>query len=464
MKGLLPTRVLDIGNEKSAGGMRLHCSQEGETGRYLALSHLWGKDRPLCTTSSTLERFQKRIEFQELPKTFQDAVTVTRQLGIRFLWIDSLCIVQDDSKDWETQSKLMGDVFTNAYCTIAASRAGGSSDGFLTSKKPRNAVAVTQSSGYTYYVCDAIDDFHSDVEEGELNKRGWVLQERALSHRTIYFTEVQIYWECGNGVHCETLTKLRKYVISKISSRAYLNVLIISLSPKSAFLGDSEFPESARTFYRGGRIRLYEEVYKQYSRLAFTFTVDRAIAISGLEKRLIRTFSTVGGYGIFAEYLNRSLLWQRSGLDFMEPIHYPLSKTVPSWSWMAYVGAITYVDIPLGKAQWFPRNITPPFRTGGDFPERELLALAKDLRLQPDEQGSNSVIFDTHDMHDSTELKCIVVARDRISDAQEVQRYYVLVITPKISEGTERTYRRVGAGFVKENEIGAEGALEVRIH
>jgi hypothetical protein len=64
----------------------------------------------------------------------------------------------------------------------------------------------------TYYVCEAIDDFHCDVDQSELNKRGWVLQERALSRRTVYFTEKQSYWECGGGVRCETMTKMKKWV------------------------------------------------------------------------------------------------------------------------------------------------------------------------------------------------------------------------------------------------------------
>jgi hypothetical protein len=60
------------------------------------------------------------------------------------------------------------------------------------------------------YVCDAIDDFNRDVENGQLNRRGWVLQERALARRTIYFADRQTYWECGQGVRCETLTKMNK--------------------------------------------------------------------------------------------------------------------------------------------------------------------------------------------------------------------------------------------------------------
>ena len=213
LEGPLPSRVVDVGNECEEGILHLHCTTTGEKGKFIALSHRWGdsKAHPVFrTNSSNIEAFQKHIDFVQLPQTFQDAVVVTQRLGVRFLWIDSLCIIQDDPQDWETQSVLMEDVFNCAYCTIAATCAEGSSDGFLKPRPRRNTVKIRQKSGDTYYVCEAIDDFHAEVEASSLNQRGWVLQERALSHRTIYFAKKQMYWECGEGVHCETLTKMRK--------------------------------------------------------------------------------------------------------------------------------------------------------------------------------------------------------------------------------------------------------------
>lgn len=149
-----------------------------------------------------------------MPKTFQDAVTVTRALGVPYLWIDSLCIIQENEKDWESEATRMEEVFSSAYCTIAASRGTSSLSGFLGKRKPR-AYAKIRTSGGPLYLAEAIDDFHTDVEESELSKRGWVLQERALSRRTVYFTSTQIYWECGQGIFCETLAALRKYGFDK---------------------------------------------------------------------------------------------------------------------------------------------------------------------------------------------------------------------------------------------------------
>jgi len=181
----------------------------------MALSHRWGapqQHKQFCTLTTNLGKFAEGIAFRDLPKTFQDAITVTRRLGIQYLWIDSLCIVQDDVDDWDAESKLMEQVFSSAYCTLAASCASGTADGFLKGRSNRGCVTIKHPNGTPFYLCRSIDNFRADVDEGELNKRGWVLQERALSRRTVYFTENQSYWECGKGVRCETLTKTRKYV------------------------------------------------------------------------------------------------------------------------------------------------------------------------------------------------------------------------------------------------------------
>jgi hypothetical protein len=150
------------------------------------------------------------MKVAELPQTFRDAIFVTRALSVQYLWIDSICIIQDDEQDWETESRLMEQIYSYAYVTIAASCASGTEDGFLKSRPARESVQMKRSDDFCFFLCDAIDDFSKDVDRGELNKRGWVLQERALSRRTIYFAENQTYWECGEGVRCETLTKMRK--------------------------------------------------------------------------------------------------------------------------------------------------------------------------------------------------------------------------------------------------------------
>lgn len=211
-KNALPTRVIDVGDQTTPQ-LRLLDGNLRRQGRYVALSHRWGKldeaDK-YCTYKHNITAFREGMHFDDLPQTFKDAVKVTRGLNIQFLWIDSLCIIQDDAKDWEAESERMEDVFSSAYCTIAASSANSSLEGFLQTRRQRECVTLRSPKLGTLYLCKAIDNFQKDVEQGELNKRGWVLQERALSRRSIHFTSNQVYWECGKDVHCETLAKLHK--------------------------------------------------------------------------------------------------------------------------------------------------------------------------------------------------------------------------------------------------------------
>jgi hypothetical protein len=163
------------------------------------------------------------IKIADLPLTFQDAITVTKALGKQYIWIDAICIVQGDGGDFKDESSKMADVFSSAYCSIAASWANCQRDGFLktspgqekeAAKRNREVVTFQPPGKEPLYLCEMIDDFETDVLEGGLNQRGWVLQERALARRTIYFTERQTYMECGSGVRCETMAKMDKCVLN----------------------------------------------------------------------------------------------------------------------------------------------------------------------------------------------------------------------------------------------------------
>ena len=135
---MLPSRVLDVGDYQerlSFHPVHLHVRTQDERGVYVALSHRWGlrgsQKMPLQTTRRNLKEHCKGISYQGLLSTFRDAVTVTRMLGIRYLWIDALCILQDDQDDWLKQSSQMGSIFKNSLLTIAIHSAKNSSEGFL---------------------------------------------------------------------------------------------------------------------------------------------------------------------------------------------------------------------------------------------------------------------------------------------------------------------------------------------
>lgn len=211
----LPTRLIDVGTNNSSL-VKLFETQLHDRYEYFALSHPWGTEsaKHFCTFPENLAQHKKGIEFDHLPTTFQDAVKVTRGLGHRYLWIDSICIIQGPDGDFNDEAKHMEDVFSQAYCVLAASSANGQHDGFLQARSQRRYLTLRQDPLPPVHICEFIDDFQQHVLNSNLNKRGWVLQERVLARRTIYFTGKQTYWECGSGVRCETMTKMHKSVKS----------------------------------------------------------------------------------------------------------------------------------------------------------------------------------------------------------------------------------------------------------
>lgn len=211
----LPTRLLDVGDpDYNPDVLKLVPSEQIGSEEYIALSHCWGdlKDNevpPYCTTLESIHKRQKEFEIADLPLTFRDAIEVVRRLDVKYLWIDSLCIIQGNGGDWKEESEKMEDVYASAYCTIAATSADDSHAGFLT-RNIRKCVYIQDNSGRRVYIGTDIADFDNEVEKARLNTRAWVIQERFLSCRTIHFSKNQMYWECGNGVYCEDLTQLKR--------------------------------------------------------------------------------------------------------------------------------------------------------------------------------------------------------------------------------------------------------------
>ncbi|KAH3909373.1 hypothetical protein HBI56_185780 [Parastagonospora nodorum] len=212
----LPRRLLDVRNNT----VRLHETTLHDRGtRYACLSHCWGKPpKPndpfktvLRTTPATLYAFRTSIPWNDLPQTFQDAIAVTRKLDIPFLWIDSLCIIQDepDKKDWHEQSANMANVYQNSYLTLAATSAKDADGGMYTQHdgprvhRPSAPVAVVQYEDGVQREIFARRKFDHDLGSLPLLKRGWVYQERLLSPRVLHFAGEELIWECNQEVACE---------------------------------------------------------------------------------------------------------------------------------------------------------------------------------------------------------------------------------------------------------------------
>lgn len=205
----LPKRLINVVDTHSPI-VKLYETKRLDKIKYLALSHPWGSPPHFCTYPGDIHKYRNGIRVVDIPKTFQDAVFVTRKLGFQYLWIDSLCIIQGPEGDFESEGKRMEDVFSHAECVLAATCAEGQEDGFLNSIQQRESVAFSRPGKVPVYICEFMDNFDEHVLKSRLNQRGWVLQERVLARRTIHFSSKQSYWECGRGIRCESMTKMQK--------------------------------------------------------------------------------------------------------------------------------------------------------------------------------------------------------------------------------------------------------------
>jgi hypothetical protein len=167
IKGRLPKRVIDVGHREA------HLYETaGEFGDYVALSHAWSYSQPLKTTISTLKQRLGRLVWQELPTAFQEAILVVRAVGLRYLWIDSLCIIQDDHVDWEVEAARMASIYENAYLTIMLHQ---SKDGDSSFPRPLEESNTKQINFRPILTKGFVSDFRNSPAD-VISFRGWCFQ------------------------------------------------------------------------------------------------------------------------------------------------------------------------------------------------------------------------------------------------------------------------------------------------
>jgi len=188
-----PSRLLRIVTDSSAVLRLVELGAETDVPPYTALSYCWGEVLPLRTTRDNFEQHKAGIQSSALPRTFQDAVAVTKHLGCEHLWIDSLCIIQDSQTDWESECIRMGGIFANAELTIAAGDAANSSVGFLRNydmgphfhiPRLQGQPELEENGGIIVEYLPNGRTFPSANRPSKLSSRGWTLQEHMLSNKS----------------------------------------------------------------------------------------------------------------------------------------------------------------------------------------------------------------------------------------------------------------------------------------
>lgn len=314
----LPTRVVDLGPPNLDSTPRLY-ETNGETAPYVTLSYCWGGNVPSKTISTNLKSYQNGLDTSELPQTFIDAMFLTRELGFRYLWIDALCIVQDDFGDWEREATLMGNIYFNSVFTISALDASKSSEGFLAERPPPTTKSADIGSHYVHETnewCNlSVRKLKSTHFDYCLSNRGWTLQERLLPPALLHYTPDGMIWECRT--HC-------------VWEHGEGHPTTGMLKAMSQFTGivDMDF--------------LWQRVVQDYSARILTVPSDKLPAIAGVAQYFRSTRSEDDEYlaGIWRDTIPESLRWiVYEGATLPQPSVY----RAPSWSWAAVEGRVEWL-------------------------------------------------------------------------------------------------------------------------
>ncbi|KAK7699436.1 hypothetical protein SLS57_012390 [Botryosphaeria dothidea] len=344
----VPTRLVDLGapHDEPSNIRVVHSGKAANSAdwKYVALSHCWGDADcpPLRTTTDSLAAWLDNIPFATLPKNYQDAVVVTRSLGIRYLWIDSLCIIQDDVHDWDTESIQMNEVYHHAYVTLIAAAGSSCHDGFLRFQPARRVAVrygpstVSPSIAGTYHLREARGLGARDIEQSAWRTRGWTFQESLFSRRKLFFTAATAYYQCGFR-----LQALQHWATRRYRHGEHFRENLARVSQKAW---------SAVDFYGGtwyGRVQ-------EYSGRRFTVAQDRLAAVAAWARELACA-SEGGRYlaGMWEDGLCYWLLWCCSKLAATQSLQARLrfaaeqEFVAPSWSWASQAHKVHW-QWPLG--------------------------------------------------------------------------------------------------------------------
>lgn len=346
-----PARLVDI-SEYETGYVRVVATSHVPhlVGvRYLALSHCWGRKPFLVLDEHNQAELEKGVAISALAQNFQDALYTTHKLGFRYIWIDSLCIIQGSSKDWEEQAPIMNMIYRHAFLTIGALASSDAHGGFFRDRGQETARPfpfrfTTDEAGLVECLAIKSDFWDRDVRCAPLNQRAWVVQERILAPRTLYFGQTQLYWECQESHACEVFPDgIPVAFISDIRHPDAIDAMAVKAFRKTATcLADpalkrgGEDQEYWLDRWYESPYHVWNDILGSYVRCALTKPEDKLVAISGVAKDFANIIGDEYLAGLWRTNLIADLLWhvheeELTGLYI--PATRPAQYRAPSWSW-----------------------------------------------------------------------------------------------------------------------------------
>ncbi|KAF7920981.1 hypothetical protein EAE99_007833 [Botrytis elliptica] len=320
----IPTRLIDLQGDHPR--LCLGNQIEKRDIQYAALSHCWGtpEKKYQTLTKSTLKDYLAKIEMEDLSKTFHDAIEVCMKLKIRYIWIDSLCIIQDDKEDWRRESVTMVDVYGSCLLNIAASSSIDGSQGCFFDRRDAVRCRISlkiNGKNDAMYDCKQVTKHPlSDPNICPLETRGWTLQERLLSPRTVHFTREEVFWEC----HTKFVSESSPFDFGGMESRQKETL----------------------------SIGMWNKIVMDYSGRHLTYEADRLIALAGIAAKIQQKTKDEYVAGMWCNNLIWQLCWDVSR-------HYvgrrSSPRRAPTWSWASVAAPITiwemyeFRDFPLSK-------------------------------------------------------------------------------------------------------------------
>lgn len=458
----IPFRLLTTGLDGSA--LRLvRGTSATESTEYAALTYCWGQSLQLRTTKATLPRFSKEVPQHLIPKTWSDAIHMARALQIPHIWIDALCIVQDDEMEWQREVEHMSEIYQGSQLTIAAVDSSDSSQGCFPSDldgfrdgelffRTRPDKAGRRSSLVRVYR----NDIRNRAGGGTaISKRGWTLQEQLLSPRLVHCMRSQVHWQCR--ANYQTQDGLSFELAEALQGN---NMLI----PRPNLHSDQEYRSAWRRIIDG------------YSLREFSYPRDRIPAIAGISRYFSSVLGDVSILGLWKKSFAQDLAWLRG----RGPPQMSDTAGLPSWTWLTCQGCVLYtmgdkydremevvecLELIDWKVQWQGVPFTSPVKSA----EVRVKGPVREIRIVPSAEGNRHIPpyfqvfeensqrtserqipwrcagrFDAGDPIEAATYMCIHLFSEPRSSESDQMREVFLILEPVGMENGMKYYKRVG--------------------
>jgi hypothetical protein len=351
----LPTRVIDVGGKSCHPKL---VTTRGRQGTWVALSYCWGGNSSFVLNETTAKDLVRGVPLKNFPPTLRDAIIITRVLGVKFLWIDALCIKQDSQEDWAAEAATMREVYAGALLTIAAACSPSTNAGIFSKREIHESyVCLDWISGnntpervYKVYLRPGSELWDNTLKSSPLMSRGWTLQEGLLAPRTLSYGPQQMIWECcthqvdeSGRVTVPTEDYRGKGFIQSLieggkgtshKSRHYQKIFSWMNTPRPREIKLKSLPDPYERWY---------DIVQQFTRRSLTRDTDTLPALAGLAKEFQPATNDTYCAGLWKKDIICGLLWDRLPVwskdgntrwDHTKPSEY----LAPSWSWAGVLG------------------------------------------------------------------------------------------------------------------------------